>query len=219
MSFVSANDHPTPVSPQDPLYYAPPSVRNKADPLSKEIQQMGSHPLPATSSVSHSDKMREEAFAKFTRPLEPEFVYERGRPRALIAIAGGIGAAIAATAIGAFVFFTVSPKSKSESSELTVSISTPASAAPAQATSEDSEALLQGFMKFQTIQGKPPTCDFRTQAHGTGQRRVRKASSSAGKIHSVAAKAIASRRRPASQRFLKLSLRDVCEELAEVQSA
>ena len=153
MSFVSANDHPTPVSPQDPLYYAPPSVRNKADPRSKEIQQMGSYHLPATFSVSHSDKMREEAFAKFTRPLEPEFVYERGRPRALIAIAGGIGAAIAATAIGAFVFFTVSPKSKSETSELTVSISTPASAAPAQATSEDSEALLQGFMKFQTIQG------------------------------------------------------------------
>jgi hypothetical protein len=152
MSFVSANDHPTPVSPQDPLYYAPPSVRNKTDPRSKEIQHMGSYHLPATSSVPHSDKMREEAFAKFTRPLEPEFVYERGRPRAPIAIAGGIGAAIAATAI-AFVFFAVSPKSKSESSELTVSISTPASAAPAQATSEDSEALLQGFMKFQTIQG------------------------------------------------------------------
>ena len=150
MSFVSANDHPTPVSPHDPLYYAPPSLRNKADPRSKEVQQMGSYHLPATSSVSHSDKMREEAFAKFTRSLEPEFVYERGRPRALIAIAG---AAIAATAIGAFVFFTVSPKSKSESSELTVSISTPASAAPDQATSEDSEALLQGFMKFQTIQG------------------------------------------------------------------
>ena len=104
MSFVSANDHPTPVSPQDPLYYAPPSVRNKTDPRSKDIQQMGLYHLPATSSVSHSDKMREEAFAKFTRPLGPEFVYERGRPRALIAIAGGIGAAMAATAIGAFVF-------------------------------------------------------------------------------------------------------------------
>ena len=46
MSFVSANDHPTPVSPQDPLYYAPPSVRNKADPRSKEVQQMGSYHLP-----------------------------------------------------------------------------------------------------------------------------------------------------------------------------
>jgi hypothetical protein len=40
MSFVSANDHPTPVSPHDPLYYAPPSLRNKADPRSKEVQQM-----------------------------------------------------------------------------------------------------------------------------------------------------------------------------------
>jgi hypothetical protein len=151
MSFVSANDHPTPVSPQDPLYYAPPSVRNKADTPYKAIQQVGSDHLPTTSSGS--DKLREEAFANFTCPLEPELICEHGRPRALIAITGGIGAAMAVAAIGAFVFFTVSPKSKSESSELTVSISTPASAAPAQATSEDSEALLQGFMKFQTIQG------------------------------------------------------------------
>jgi hypothetical protein len=97
--------------------------------------------------------MREEGFAKFTRPLESQFVYERRRPRALLATAGGIAAAIAVTAVGALVFFSVFPKSKSDPSELTVSISTPASATPAQVTSEDSQALLQGFMQFQTIQG------------------------------------------------------------------
>ena len=147
MSFVSANDHPAPVSPQDPLYYAPPSVRDKAATSYKAIQQVGSGHLPTTSP--ESDKLREEAFANFTCPLEPEWIYERDRPRALIAIAGGIGAAMAVAAIGSFVFFTVSPKPKSESSKLTVSISTPASAAPAQVRSEDSEALLRGFMKFQ----------------------------------------------------------------------
>ena len=133
MSFVTARDHPTPVSPQDPLYYAPPSARNKADKRYKAIQQVGSDQLPTTFSVC--DKLREKAFADFTQPLEPEFSYDRRRPRALIAIAGGIGVAMAMTAIGAFVFFTASPKPKSESSELTISISTPASAAPAQAGS------------------------------------------------------------------------------------
>lgn len=147
MSFVSANDHPTAVSPQDPLYYAPPSVRNKADKSYKAIQQVGSDQLPTTSSVS--DELRGKAFADFAHPLEPESIYDRSRPRALIAIAGGIGAAMAVTAIGAFVFFTVSPKAKSEPPKLSVSISTPASAAPARVASEDSEALLRGFMKFQ----------------------------------------------------------------------
>jgi hypothetical protein len=150
MSFVSANDHPTPVSPEDPLYYAQRSVRSIANPRSNAIQQTGSDHLPPTSSVSH---LREEAFAKFTRPLESQFVYERRRPRALLATAGGIAAAIAVTAVGALVYFNVLPKSKSDPSELTVSISTPASATPAQVKSEDTQALLQGFMQFQTIQG------------------------------------------------------------------
>ena len=39
MSFVSANDHPNPISPQDPLYYAPRSVRSIADPRSNSMQQ------------------------------------------------------------------------------------------------------------------------------------------------------------------------------------
>jgi len=49
--------------------------------------------------------------------------------------------------------FNVFPRSKSDPSELAVSISTPASATPAQATSEDSQALLQGFKQFQRMQG------------------------------------------------------------------
>ena len=34
MSFVGANDHPNPDSPEDPLYYAPRSARSTADPRS-----------------------------------------------------------------------------------------------------------------------------------------------------------------------------------------
>jgi len=153
MSFVSASDHPTPVSPEDPLYYAPRSVRGLADPRSNATPQARSDHLPPTSSLSRFDEMREEAFAKLSRPLDSQFVYERHSPRVLLATAGGIAAAIAVIAVAALVFFNVFPKSKSDPSELTVSISTPASATPAQVTSEDSQALLQGFMKFQTVQG------------------------------------------------------------------
>jgi hypothetical protein len=153
MSFVSANDHPNPDSPEDPLYYAPRSVRSIADPRSNATPQTRSDHLPPTSSLSRFDEMREEAFAKFARPLESQFVYERRPPRVLLATAGGIAAAIGVTVIVALVFFNVFQKSKSDPSELAVSISTPASATPDQATSEDSQALLQRFTQFQTIQG------------------------------------------------------------------
>ena len=80
MSFVSANDHPNPISPQDPLYYAPRSVRSIADPRSNSMQQTRSDSLPPASSLSRFEEMSEEAFAKYTRPLDSRLVHER-RPR------------------------------------------------------------------------------------------------------------------------------------------
>ena len=153
MSFIRANDHPNPDSLEDPLRYAPRSERSIADPRSNATPQTRSDHLPPTPPLSRFDGMREEAFAKFTRPLESQFVYERRPPRGLLATAGGIAAAIGVTVILALVLFNVFPRSKSDPAELAVSISTPASATPAQVTSEDSQALLQGFKQFQKIQG------------------------------------------------------------------
>ena len=92
--------------------------------------------------------MREKAFARSTRPLKSQFVYERRPPRGLLATAGAIAVAIGVTVILALVLFNVFPRSKSDPSELAVSISTAASATPAQVTSEDSQALLQKFKQF-----------------------------------------------------------------------
>ena len=150
MRFVGANDHPNPDSPE---YYAPRSERSKADPRSNATPQTSSGHLPGDPPSSRFDEMREEAFAKFTRPLESQFVYERRPARGLLATAGAIAVAIGATVILALVLFKAFPISKSDPSELAVSISTPASATPAQATSEDSQALLEGFKQFQKIQG------------------------------------------------------------------
>jgi hypothetical protein len=153
MSFVGANDQPDPVSPQDPLYYAPRSARGMAEPRSNATLQTRSGDLPPNASSSRFDEMREEAFAKFARPLESQFAYEGRRSRGLLATAGAIAVAIGATVILALVLFNMFPRSKSDPSELAVSISTPASATPAQVTSEDSQALLQGFKQFQKVQG------------------------------------------------------------------
>ena len=155
MSFVSANDHPDPVSPQDPLYYAPRSVRGTAEPRFGATQHAATSDLPPDPRASRFDDMREEAFAKFARPLESQFAYERPRSRGLLATAGAVALAVGATATLAYVVFNASPKSKSDPAELAVSISTPALATPTQAAapSEDSQALLEGFKQFQKMQG------------------------------------------------------------------
>jgi hypothetical protein len=168
MRFVDANDHPNSDNPEDPLYYAPRSARSAADPRANVASQTRSDHLPPPPPSFRFDGMREEAFAKFTRPLESQFVYER-RPRGLLATAGAIAAAIGVTAVLALVLFNVLPRSKSDPAELAVSISTPASATPAQATSEDSQALLQGFKQFQNMQGSEGAAASEPAAAGTAK--------------------------------------------------
>jgi hypothetical protein len=154
MSFVGANDQPDPVGPQDPLYYAPRSARGMAEPRFNATPQARSGDLPPSASSSRFDEMREEAFAKFARPLESQFAYEGRRSRGLLATVGAITVAVGAIVILALVVLNVSPRSKSDPSELAVSISTPALATPTQpAPSEDSQALLEGFKQFQRTQG------------------------------------------------------------------
>ena len=175
MSFVSANDHPNPVSPQDPLYYAPRSVRSIADPRSNSMQQTRSDSLPPASSMSGFDEMREQGVPKYTRPLDSRLLHGRRRSRALLATAGGITAAIGVTVVVTLLFINGFPRPKSNSSELAVSISTPASATAAQVTSEDRQALLQRFKQFQTMQesGNPKPAVPEFTAAGTAKETAR----------------------------------------------
>ena len=96
--------------------------------------------------------MREEAVAKYTRPLNSRLIHERRPSSALLATAGGLTATIGVTVVVALLFLNGFPRPNSDPSELAVSISAPASATPAQVTSEDSQALLQRFKQFQTMQ-------------------------------------------------------------------
>jgi hypothetical protein len=172
MRFVGANDHPHPDNPQDPRYYAPRSARGMADPRSHVTPQTSSGHLPPDPASSRFDEMREEAFAKFTRPLESQLAYERRPARGLLA--GAIAVAIGATVIVALVLFNAFPGSKSDPSELAVSISTPAWATPAPVTSEDSQALLQGFKQFQGIQGSEDPAASEPAVAGTAKEAPEK---------------------------------------------
>jgi hypothetical protein len=154
MSYGGANDHQNPHGPDDPLYYAPRSARGVADSRSTATPQMRAEHLPAFPPLSRSDEMREQAFAKFNRPLESRFVDERGRSRGRLGVAAAVAAAIGMTVVLGLVLFNVLPRSNTDPAELAVSISTPALATPAPpAKSDDSQALLQGFQRFQGAQG------------------------------------------------------------------
>ena len=133
MRFVGANSHSDPHSPEDPLYYAPRSARGMVDPRSGAAPQVRPDDLPPIP-LSRSDEMREEAFAKFARPLEAQFVYERRPSRGWLGTVGAIAVVLGITVTLAVVLFNVFPRSKSDPAELAVSISTPALATPARST-------------------------------------------------------------------------------------
>ena len=149
MSFIRSDEHPH--SPDDPLYYAPRSVRSEAAQRSDAIQTRSDH-LPPDTSRSRFDEMREEALAKSSRhPLELQSDRERRPGRVLFAI-GGIAVAIG-VAVAVALLLNAAPKPRSDPAEQAVSISTPASATPAQTATKESEDLLQGFLQFQQPQG------------------------------------------------------------------
>jgi hypothetical protein len=169
MSFISSDKHSNLDSPDAPL--SPRSLRSGANPRPKATQTRSDH-LSPTSSRSRFDEMREEAFAKSNRhPLEFQFAREHRSRRALPAIAGGIAAAIGVTVVVVFVFFNGFPKLKSDPS-LAVSISTPASAKPAQTTSEDPQALLQGFVRFQQSKGNDDPARAASEPISTGTAKA-----------------------------------------------
>ena len=167
MSFIGADDHPDPIGPDDPRYYAPRAERSRANPRPSTAPQSRSDHLPSDPPMSRFDDMREKAFAKSIRPLESQFVYERRPQRGLFATVGAIAAAVGVAAVLALVLFNALPRSKSDPSEIAVSISTPASATPAEATSDDSQALLQRFKQFHGGENPDQTASTATAKDGS----------------------------------------------------
>jgi hypothetical protein len=137
MSLIGSGDFPKPSDPNDPLHFAPRSVRN---PTSQQTR------VRPSSSGSGFDEMLKDAFAKSRpRPLDPEFVYQPDRPRPRFGVASRFTAAIGVVAIIGVIFFMMIPRSQG---------SDPTSAGAAKAT-EDSQELLQKFVQFEKSRGTP----------------------------------------------------------------
>jgi hypothetical protein len=143
MSSKASRDLPNPNDPNDPLHFAPPSVRSRANP------QTG--PLRPTSSRPGFDEVH--VIAKSRRhPLDPEFVQPPVPPRARFSVASRFTAAIGVVAIIGVIFFLMIPKSQG---------SDPTSAVPDKA-SEESQALLQKFIEFEKSKEDPSAAAQKT---------------------------------------------------------
>jgi hypothetical protein len=146
MSSIGSKDFSNPNDPNDPLHYAPRSVRSRPRQQPRPVVQQ-TRPVRPTSSRSGFDDMLEDAFAKSRRhPLDPEFVYQPAQPRARFSVISRFIAAIGVVAIIGVIFFMVIPKSQGSDP---TSTGTPKE-------SEDSQALLQKFVQFGKTQDTPP---------------------------------------------------------------
>ena len=164
MSSNGSGDFSNPNDPNNPLHYAPRSVRSKASPLAR--------PERPASSRSGFDEMLTDAVAKSRRhPLDPEIVPQPDRPRARFGIASSLTALLGVVAIIGVIFFMMIPKSQGSDPTSTGAVTVPddsqvllqkfvqfekskenASPGAAQTTPDDSKMLLQKFMQWQQKQ-------------------------------------------------------------------
>ena len=122
MSAMSEESQPPPPTnnPQDPLYYAP---RRPAEPRLATVNERAyeranrpeaSRTLPASAALNA--KLESAVYESLRRQTGPEIVpepldYKRlGRRRTMIAIASGVGAAVALASVAALLFLTIYPR-------------------------------------------------------------------------------------------------------------
>jgi hypothetical protein len=167
MSFTTSRDH---LSPEDPLYYAPPRLRRgpdfPSDPAPEaEAESDGWHPI---TSASPFDALFEEAVAESLAlspesemvPEPPAFALEHHRRRGAFSIAAGLSAAVGAAAVVAFLVVVMIPKSQtSDPAELAATeyrALASAMAARTQVPPEESQTLLRKFVQWQQRDGADP---------------------------------------------------------------
>jgi len=147
---MSAMSEETPLqptsNPQDPLYYAPRRPGERVEPrlatVSERARAATSRTLPASAALNA--RLESAVYESLRRQTEPEAVPEpkdftrQGTRRTLIAIASGVGAALALASVAVLLFVTVYPREQD--------VGRPFAAAPQAAASrqaDDKPALSQ----------------------------------------------------------------------------
>jgi hypothetical protein len=163
MSFTTSRDH---LSPEDPLYYAPPRLRRGPDFPSDPVQEAEQDRWRPIASASRFDARLEEAVAESlalspeseTVPEPPVFAPEHHQRRGVFRIAAGFAAAVGAAAVVAFLVVVMIPKSPtSDPAELAAAeyraLLASAMAARTQVPPEESQLLLRKFVQWQQRDG------------------------------------------------------------------
>jgi len=140
-------------NPQDPQYYAPRRPSERAEPRLATVNERAaferasrgetSRTLPASSALNA--RLENAVYESLRRQTEPEIVPEpkdfrrQGTRRTLIAVASGVGAALALASVAALLFVTVYPREQDAGR--------PFAAAPlaAQARQADDKGALSQF--------------------------------------------------------------------------
>jgi hypothetical protein len=163
MSFTTSRDH---LSPQDPLYYAPPRLRRGPDfPTTPAPETDSGHwrPTPATSGF---DALLEEAVAEsLARPQDieidpesPALAFEHNGRRRMFGVATGLAGAVAAAAVVAFFVVVMIPKAQTSDprevarSELRTLLAL-ATAGRKDVLPEEPQTLLRKFVQWQQRDG------------------------------------------------------------------
>jgi hypothetical protein len=119
---MSATNEESPLpptsNPQDPQYYAPRRPSERVEPrlatINERARAQTSRTLPASTALNA--RLESAVYESLRRQTEPEIVPEpndyrrQGTRRTLIAIASGVGAALAVASVAALLFVTVYPK-------------------------------------------------------------------------------------------------------------
>jgi hypothetical protein len=145
MSAMSEESPVPPTSnPQDPLYYAPRRPSERVEPRLASVNERAgaqtSRTLPASAALNA--RLEGAVYESLRRQTEPEVVpqpndYQRqGTRRTLIAIASGVGAALAVASVAALLFVTIYPKEQDSGRPF-------AATAQAAANADDKSALSQ----------------------------------------------------------------------------
>jgi hypothetical protein len=119
MSAMSDESPLPPTSnPQDPRYYAPRRPSERVEPRLATVNERAraetSRTLPASAALNA--RLENAVYESLRRQTEPEVVPEpkdftrQGTRRTLLAIASGVGAALALASVAALLFITIYPR-------------------------------------------------------------------------------------------------------------
>ena len=159
MSSTGSPDH---LTPDDPLYYAPPRLRRGPEFRLTAAPEARSDRWRPMASGSRFDALLEEAVAESLAlspaseiaSESPAFAFGRDQRRGSFSVAARIVAAVAASAVVASIFVVMVPTSqKDDPSKLAGTevrtIVASATAAQTSATPEESQVLLRKFVQWQ----------------------------------------------------------------------